>query len=110
MNHLSETKLDYSILNPKIIQIFLDSKKDLHKLYANFTSDLADSYEDLSDIKNILNRVDFDFIQNIIYGRLLFILSNDSYIKRYHTEISFSLRSAESGAKAPYPAILTGEG
>jgi hypothetical protein len=86
LNQIS-TNIDYKLLNPNITKIILESKTDLNKLYNNYIQGLAVGASQpppaVEDTKNslfseILNTVGFEYLSNILFGRLLFILSNNA--------------------------------
>lgn len=92
-------KIQFNILNPSLISLFLESKKDLEKLYYNYISLNLDNLkksnkiEENETLNKVLPMVDFEYISNIIFGRLLQIISNNNRANKfnYFTEVSFDL-------------------
>jgi hypothetical protein len=75
LNRIS-SNIDYNILNPNIIRILLECKKDFKYLYENFIKVKNKLNSKNSQYREILSIVGFDYISYILYGRLLSLLSN----------------------------------
>ena len=72
--------INYSIINPKLTKIFLETKEDLIKQIINYKNDMSYSNNlkiDFSDLEiaEIINKVNEEAIINILYGHILKILS-----------------------------------
>ena len=75
--------IDYSIINSKLSKVLFESKQPLIKLIINFKQDIKTSKRikpNKTDILNIevakiLSKVKHEYLVNIIYGRILKIIS-----------------------------------
>lgn len=80
MNYNS--KLNFKLINTKLFQLLLENKNYLEKLYSNY---IAVSNSDKQNLIIVLSTVGFEYISNILFGRLLSIISNN------HRTNSFTL-------------------
>lgn len=92
-NKLENKNIDFTILRSDLTKVLLESKADLFKLYTNYLAQLENGLVEDSNYDVIFKVVDFDYICNILYGRLLRILSNNNRVNVHTilTGISYDL-------------------
>ena len=72
----------------------IDIKSSLHKLINNYKINLNLKNDKLSSLNTqIINNIDIEFLINIIYGRILIIISNNQLLnnKTYLTDVTINL-------------------
>lgn len=86
-------KINYTILNSNITKIISESKADLYKLHKNYLVNLDKGLVNEPIHAEIFTVVDFEYISNILYGRLLRIISKNDLVNNQtmFTGISYDL-------------------
>lgn len=73
---ISNDNSKFNLINTKLAQLLFDSKVYLEKLYLNYI-ELKNPKEEKQVLVNVLLTVGFEYISNILFGRLLSIISNN---------------------------------
>lgn len=81
----NNSDLNYNILNPDLLRIFLESQDSLFKLFLNYKSKFNAEIQSPIDkeIYTILVKIPFNEILNILNGKLFLILSNNDLINNF---------------------------
>ena len=94
LDQISDSNLNYKLLNSKVTKVLLDSKIELNKLYNNYTSGISSiksQSSDNIDYKLVLSTVGFEYLLNIMLGRLFKIMSDKTRHSKFYTEVAFDL-------------------
>lgn len=95
LKNIGDTKLNYKLVNPIIVDILIESKFQIQQLYLNIKSHLKNMSENDVDFfsLNILSTLACEKIINIIYGKVLVVISNNNVYNKYTnlTDVSYEL-------------------
>lgn len=87
-----KSELGYAKTSNEIILLFLKSKESLEKLILNYKTNLILEDAELSDLlTRIIYNLDINFIINILYGRVLVIISNREQISNKNIMIDVAI-------------------
>ncbi len=81
LDQSSKFNLNYKLLNSKVTKVLLGSRLELNKLYTNYTSGVSSIKSQSSDninYKLVLTTVGFEYILNIMLGRLFRLMSDNT--------------------------------
>jgi hypothetical protein len=95
LKDIGDIKLNYKLVNPKIVDVLIESKLIIKKLHLNVILQLQ--HKNVKDVDifglYILSKLDLDDIINIIFGRLLLIISNNNIYNKStnFTDVAYDL-------------------
>jgi hypothetical protein len=95
LTDIGNEKLNFTKLNPKILDVLMESKLMIQKLYLNTLLHLKhlNKNDDQYFSLNILSKVKLDDIMNIIFGRVFLIISHNTFCNKFtqFTDVSYDL-------------------